>query len=254
MLMELILMISVETRATVANILRQINDLQPLMEASKSNIEVFNTKVELLISALRARSQLIPNLLTTLFTAYKSCADTTFVKYIARKEEAYEDGTTTISDAQLMQQALEKYKNLTERGDWLKKTDSELQFIAMSNEIKVLKQTPPKTPKTDTGKGKGKGKDGKSPRNVGKYAWKGIAPQNGQAHEKSMDGKIYIYCPHHGETKWVLKVNQQNIEHKTGCRMMAAALAAQGATGTTGVDQLVAAVADITVEDDEEQI
>jgi hypothetical protein len=66
-------------------------------------------------------------------------------------------------------------------------------------------------------------------------------------HKKTVNGKAYIHCPHHGDTKWVLKVNQQGFEHKTGCRMMAEANA-------TGADRLIAAVANIEEEDDKEQI
>jgi hypothetical protein len=252
MLLELISMVSVETRATVANIKRQLNDLQPIMEECKSNIEEFNTRVEGLIDALNARSATVPELLTNLFIGYKSCSDKTFVKYIARKEESFEDGTLSITDTELMQMALEKFKTLESKGTWLKKTTDELDFIAMQSQIKELKQNPPKGKKDPV---PGKGKDGKANRNTGKYAWKGVSPKAGEPHEKTVDGKVYIHCPHHGTTKWVLKVNQQGIEHKTGCRMMAAAIAGQGATpASTSAERLVAAVANIEEDNEEEQI
>jgi hypothetical protein len=62
-----------------------------------------------------------------------------------------------------------------------------------------------------------------------------------------VNGKAYIHCPHHGDTKWVLKVNQQGVEHKTGCRMMAEANAATP-------DRMMAALANLDEEDEEEQI
>jgi hypothetical protein len=254
MLLELISMVSVETRAMIANIKRQLNDLQPLMEECKSDVEVFNSKVEFLIDALNARKSSVPELLTNLFTGYKSCADKTFVKYIARKEESFEDGTLTITDTELMQMALEKFKTLSSKGTWLKKTTDELDFIAMQSQIKELKQNPPK------GKdAKGKGKDGKDKtnRNTGKYAWKGVAPKAGEPHEKAVEGKSYIYCPHHESTKWVLKVNNQGVEHKTGCLKMAAALAALGTpVAPTAASRMIAAIGNIEVEEEveEEQI
>jgi hypothetical protein len=249
MLHELILMVSVETRATIANIKRQLNDLQPIMEESKSDIEKFNTKVEGLIDALNARSATVPELLTNLFTGYKSCADKTFVKYISRKEEAFEDGTLTFTDTALMQMALEKFKTLESKGTWLKKTTDELDFIAMQSQIKELKQNPVKAKK------EGKVvKEGKANRNTGEYAWKGVAPKAGESHEKTVKNKVYIYCPHHESTKWVLKVNQQGVEHKTGCLKMAAAIAAQAAAaGPTSAQRLVAAIGNIDVEEENEE-
>jgi hypothetical protein len=256
MLFELIRMVSVETRATVGNILRQINSLTVVMELMNSNIELFNAAVEELIDGLNARRAPVPDLLTNLFAGYKCCNDTTFVKYINRKEDEYEDGTITLTGQQLMQMALEKYKNMVAKKQWLKKTDEELEFIAMQTELKQLKQNPPSKQKTRTPTGKTDDKkDGKKTnRNTGSFAWKGVVPKAGEAHEKTMNGKAYIYCPHHGDTKWVLKVSVAGIEHKTGCRKMAESIQGGGTTATDAA--LVAAVANIEEgeEDNEEQI
>jgi hypothetical protein len=158
-----------------------------------------------------------------------------------------------------MQQALEKYKTMASKQQWLKKTDEELEFIAMQAKMKVLEQNPkPRAvpairDPTKTARDKAKAAAAAAAaaagnnRNSGKFAWKGVAPKTGEAHEKTVNGKAYIHCPHHGNTKWVLKVNQQGVEPKTGCRMMAEANA-------TGGDRLTAAVANIEEEDDKEQI
>jgi hypothetical protein len=249
MLFELIKMVSVETRATVGNIMRQVNNLQQLMELHRSNIELFNTAVEDLIDALNARRAPVPELLTNLFAGYLSCNDSTFVKYIKRKEEGYEDGSIELTGDVLMQMALEKYKTMVSKQQWLKKSDHELEFIAMQSELKQLKQNPsnrkktPATPGTGNGVGNGSGKVNK---NTGKYAWKGVAPKANEPKEKTVLGKDYIYCPHHGDTKWVLKTSVAGIEHKTGCRKMVEANAARGGAD----DGLVAAAADIDADED----
>jgi hypothetical protein len=259
MLYELIKLVSVETRATVGLILRQINNLQQIMSLHKSNVELFNAAVEELIDGLNARAEPVPDMLTNLFLGYLSCSDTTFVKYIKRKEDEYEDGSIQLTGTRLMQQALEKYKTMVSKQQWLKKSDEELEFIAMQAKMKVLEQNPKpravpaiRDPnKTARDKAKAAAVAAAAAtgnnRNSGKFAWKGVAPKAGEAQEKTVNGKAYIHCPHHGDTKWVLKINQQGVEHKTGCRMMAEANA-------TGADRLVAAVANIEEEDDEEQI
>jgi hypothetical protein len=58
----------------------------------------------------------------------------------------------------------------------------------------------------------------KGPKNDGAWAWKAVAPKEGEPHKKTFRGKKYIYCPRHGDTKWVLEVNNKGIEHATGCR------------------------------------
>ena len=51
---------------------------------------------------------------------------------------------------------------------------------------------------------------------------------------RQSNGKDYIYCPHHGDTKWVLKVNREGLNHKENCRMAVAAKGS-GATAMTAV-------------------
>ena len=90
----------------------------------------------------------------------------------------------------------------------MKTGDKELDFVAMAVQAK-LKQN-------DRGPHK-KGTRPKFTQNTGPYAWKAIPPKAGEWHEKKFKGKEYIYCPHHGDTAWVLKTNSQNVDHKTGC-------------------------------------
>jgi hypothetical protein len=143
--------------------------------------------------------------------------------------------------------ALEKYKVIQEGGNWCKKSERDLEFIAMQTELKQLKQNS----KEPSGPSKPRG-GGQTNRNKGKFAWKGVAPKAGEPHEKTVNGKIYIYCPHHGDTKWVLKTNVKGIEHKTGCTKMAQGAAPPPTTATGG--QLVAALADADESDNEENI
>jgi hypothetical protein len=146
-----------------------------------------------------------------------------------------------------MQVALEKFKTIHAEKQWCKKTERELEFIAMQSQLNQLKQNA-KTPKPT--KGKTPDGAGKANRLKGKYAWKGIAPKPGEPHEKTMNGKVYIYCPHHGETKWVLKVNVKGIDHKTGCSKLLAQ--ANGSGAADGA--LTAAIANLTEEEAKETI
>jgi hypothetical protein len=91
MLYELIAMVSVETRATVAMLESKLDDLPAIMRAVKSNIQDFNAEVEAIIDALHARNAPVPELRNKLFKGYQASGDTVFVRYIQRKQEEYQD-------------------------------------------------------------------------------------------------------------------------------------------------------------------
>lgn len=211
MLYALITLVAIETRATVANLLRSLQTLEKLMEDCKSDIKAFNTGVNTILIGLRARRAPIPDIVTNLFTAYKSCADAVFVAYIDRKEEAYEDRTLDVDAPTLMTMAYEKYKVLEGKGQWMKKTDQELKFIAMEAQLQANAKT-----KTPADNGKKTGKPGGRP-NDAKWAWKSIIKPGDENKEKTFEGKVYVHCPFHGDTKWVLKVNREGIIHKQNC-------------------------------------
>jgi len=102
------------------------------MEKCESDIEKFNIKVNELLTELRARDVSVPDIVTNLFEAYRAAGDSAFVTYFARKEDKFEDGTiATLTETQLMTMAHEKYKTLSNRQEWMKKSDHELEFIAM---------------------------------------------------------------------------------------------------------------------------
>ena len=128
-----------------------------------------------------------------------------FTEYIARKEEQYEDGTINdVTNLTVMKIALEKYKMLVDKGVWKKKTDTQLEFIALKSKLEQTERKLVQKNKTKPVNNAAK-KDG--PKNDGEWEWKTIAPKAGEPTHKKFRGNEYIYCPHHGNTKWVLKVN-----------------------------------------------
>ena len=221
MLFELTAMVSVQTRATVSSLMNKLDNLEDLMAMKKSNIREFNAEVETICDALRARRTQPPALLTKLFVGYSSCDDAVFCEYIKRKEEGYEDGTLTITEEELMSLALEKFKILhDDKKTWMKKTQQQLDFIAMQSQLNQLKQNPIKPkkaggPPSDSSGSKDSNKERK-PLDA-KWAWKLTAPKAGEPTEKTFQGKIYIHCPHHETTQWVLKTNKKGLDHAAHC-------------------------------------
>ncbi|CAB9508242.1 unknown protein [Seminavis robusta] len=221
MLFELISMVSVETIATVAILNKKLINLEHIMEEAKSDIEEFNFVVEDLISQLEARSTAPPPMIHSLFEGYANCADSTFTKYIAFKQMCYEDGTIQIDYESLMHMAGEKYKALVRKNQWMQKTDEQLEIIALKSEIKGLKARPSATTPT-----KAPVKKEQKQSYGDKFAWKLVEPKGDEPKEKTVNNKTYIYCPYHDTTKWVLKVNDKGIDHRTGCTKKKDAMAA----------------------------
>ncbi|CAB9531199.1 hypothetical protein SEMRO_3320_G346710.1 [Seminavis robusta] len=236
MLFELIRMVSVETKATVSVLNKKLMNLDSIMEKAKSNIEDFNFIVEDLIDQLESRSVEPPPMLLSLFDGYANYADVAFVKYMARKQDAYEDGSLELQYETLMHIALEKYKAMINKDSWMKKSDEQLVIIALRSkmeddklEIIALKSKVNMIHKPDSKQASDKGaakKDDRQSRYADKYAWKMVEPKQGEPHEKTVNGKTYIYCPYHDTTKWVLRVNDKGIDHKTGCTKKKEAIAA----------------------------
>ncbi|CAB9527195.1 expressed unknown protein [Seminavis robusta] len=252
MLHELIKLVSVETRASIAIISRKLNNLAQVMEEVESNVEDFNSTVEGLLDQLHSKSVEIPPMLENLFEGYANCTDLTFVKYMGRKQEAYEDGTIEeLGYGALMKMAIEKYKILVDKKVWLRKTEEQLEIMTLKAEIGQLKQFPKQQKaksSTDTEK-----KSAKQSKDADKYAWKQVAPKTGEPKEKTVGGKEYIFCPHHHTTKWVLKVNDKGIVHRTGCTKMKEARA--DAAGASDAGSEAAALANaFEQEQDEEAI
>jgi hypothetical protein len=253
MLLSLIQLVNVDTIAAVNIIMAELNDMRKLMEGVKSDVAAFNAKVEEWVDALNAREAPVPNLIPQLFLGYKACDDNDFTRYMKFKEDMYLNRSLNMTVEELMRSALERFKTIG--ADWGKKSEAELEFIAMQSELKQLQQNAiKKAPQKANEKEKRGTSDSneKGNRNTGKFAWKGVAPKNGESHEKTVNGKVYIYCPHHGDTKWVLKTNLKGIDQKTGCRKMAEA---SQATGGDANQRLTLAVANIeAMEHDDENI
>ncbi|CAB9525525.1 hypothetical protein SEMRO_1689_G291300.1 [Seminavis robusta] len=238
MLYQLISMVCVDTKATVATILDHLSrsGLVQAMADADSDIKAFNRKVNTLIISLRARQEAIPSLIAPLFKAYVSCEDKAFSQYFRRKEEQYEDGSLTEpkEHAALIRLAGERYKIITGKKEWKMKSEEELKFIALKATVdqqnKQLTQKPMQKAKPTQQKEK------QGPNNVGEWAWKSVPPKEGEPIEKKFRSKEYIYCPHQGETKWVLKVNRQGVVHSTNCRARQKSDTATSLTATTDTD------------------
>ena len=217
MLKVLISIVCIETRATVAIIRMSLQTLPDKMIEMGSNVTEFNIFVNKQIRSLNTRGQNTEDLLISLFRAYLAVQDSAFVKYITDVESKYEDGTIVeLTPAALMITAEDKYKIMLQKKTWQAPTKEEEKLVvlqaaydALEKKTSNLKKAPPaRTPRSDRSQ--------RNPRTKEKedWAWKNIAPKDGEKTTCNVNGKDWVYCPNHGELKWVLKKN-----HKDGCTL-----------------------------------
>lgn len=197
----------IDTNATVTTIKMRLSSLDAHMQEKGSNIMEFNTFVREQRSQLAHRGHQTTDLLVHLFKGYKSATDKTFVDYIARKEDEYNDGNPQRIDAnRLMELAENKYKMLVEKDQWNAPTEEQQNILALTAELALLKKNQTKAKPTykakltssTSPKSKNYAADkSKKKRDEGVPAWKKKAPSGNSPKEKDVEGKHYYWCPHH---------------------------------------------------------
>jgi hypothetical protein len=218
MLKSVISIVTIETRSAVPLIKKTLGNLSNLMQEVKSDITEFNLRVSDLMNQLRAADEDYPELLDKLFEVYQTVSDKTFVAYIAEKQSRWEDNELAMVADQLKALADDKFKTMSMKSTWNAETKEEKEIIALKatisqmSEYVAMKASLGNIRKDMATKGGGGSKE--RSQDGQKWAWKEIAPTDDQAKEKTFENKVYIYCPHHRKTRWVLKDN-----HAGGCNL-----------------------------------
>jgi hypothetical protein len=187
----------IDTNATTRQIRDKLSSLDSYMTTTNSDITKFNAYVDNLTNSLSARGETTKDLLTNLFKGYRAATDRTFVEYITKKEDDYDEGRE-VEPIVLMDLAENKYKKMVEEGRWNAPSDSDAKIIALKAELDKLKKAKGKNPGA---KPTVKPDEGKKPRRE-KPAWMLKAPIDSQPKEKTVDTKKYYWCPAHAS--WVM--------------------------------------------------
>jgi hypothetical protein len=187
----------VDTRATTRLTREKISRLDRYIKDVNSDIEKFNLYVRNQVGVLATRGETTDDLMANLFKAYACASDNEFKAYMKKKEEDYDEGANLITPNALMQQALYKFRSLSETGRWNAPSEADAKIIALETKIKKMSKFTPikKKGKDDvkTPKDKNKKKSGK----FGKPSWVKDSPKAGDPKTKSHNGKDYHWCPKH---------------------------------------------------------
>ena len=214
-LLKVILTISQqETRSSMAHVISQLNELQPIMVEKDYNIQAFNDSIKSLIKQLRKSNKEVPeNLLMGLFKVYENVPDETFTRFIQRRKENYLDDNIDTTAEALMDQAESKYYELTTIDkSWRNPTEADKKIAALSAEISTLKSRVKKAGKSSSkqtsGNQSGSNQRSKRP----EWMVKHIKPQNIKE-TRTWNNKTYHWCcPQNGGKcpgKWATHTSKE---------------------------------------------
>ena len=124
-----------DTTATSLAIREKLSNLHLSMGEHNHDIRAFNNYVKQLLNKLTARGETYPDLMINLFKGYEACRDSSFVSYMQRQRESYEE-VNAKTPTQLMMAAQNKFHAATELGRWNKPSASESRIFALEAMLK----------------------------------------------------------------------------------------------------------------------
>ena len=207
----------VDNQSTDSYLRSCLSSLDKYMTKCDSNIRLFNQYVKDQRSSLMARGGQSEDLLINIFKGYLTCKDASFVEYITKKQDDYDEGVAMTPD-DIMQLADNKYQAMILRGTWAAPSKEEMQIVALASEIEEMKKDKEMYKANFTNKIKelnNKYKTGRSKKqnNNDKFAWKKTPPSNNQS-TKTHDGKSYHWCVNH--LAWTLhSPDECRLENKS---------------------------------------
>jgi hypothetical protein len=232
-------LVAVDTKATVAVISRNLESAHlaaKLVEMEYDPVR-FHLFVHEQILKLVQRNSPVPNIVGALFEAYKQVPDDAYTTWANLEYLVWEKPTSDDwSNEEVMAMAEDRYHTIMQKGVWKVPTKHSEEIIALTahfdKQIASIKKR-----KLDPVSGSPKPRPRRGPNDQSTYGWKNIAPADGEPREKTMNGKDYVHCPHHGDLQWVLKEG-----HRNGCDKAPAATKPKPETAAAADPTIVKAV------------
>ena len=185
---------TVDTMSTVFHIWRNLNQLKEYMIAVNCNIELFNLYVSQQVEELSACGAISLDLKINLIEAYEIVPDKQFQKLVDKKKDKFEEGKDVLVP-NFMHSFLTKFKDLVRDNKWQAPTAEEAQIVALSAQVEKLQKSNGQLRKSSKrGKKVTSEKVKKRADDNQKYAWKRVAPRQGEGKSKVINGKTHHWC------------------------------------------------------------
>ena len=172
----------VDNRSTISYYSHQLTCLDQLMAKMNNNITNFNDEVQDIVQQLESRGEVVNHLMVNLFKGYEAVADKEFISYIRLKKYEYNEGGSIDAD-KLMTYAENQFMEMTRGKEWHVPSKENQEILALTAEIKALKER-------FSNKDKGAVR-------LDKQAWKRVEPKPDEARTKQVGAKSFNWCIHH---------------------------------------------------------
>jgi len=190
---------SLDANASTESLRRRLTELDTYAISVNGNIKKINAQAKHIVDGLAARGHKTTELVTNLFKAYETIQCGPFMRYIEAKKNTHDEGHKPTNANTLMVQTNEKYKMLTERGEWEISQDPADRILALEAQLKSIKGKFNKNSNNNKKKKKGV-EDKKKPADEGKeprpeWLKKNIKPSDSEIHlPKIWNSRPYFYC------------------------------------------------------------
>jgi hypothetical protein len=202
--------------ATTKNLRSNLRELPTYCSTIKGDIELLHSYFDTNYTQIIARGAVVDNPVDILFAAYMVVPCHNFRSYIEHKQNAYTDGTLTLTHKELIMLTTNKFNLLKQEGTWGAKPSDKDKIVAMQAELTALKgqfQLAPnlkkamgvKDDKRAGGRKQGGGNDKKKENkknNANKREhkkdeiWKKTPPKKREVHKKKVKGRTWCWCKH----------------------------------------------------------
>ena len=241
-----------DSNATTTSIRTQLSSLDTYIATIDSNVTKFNAHVQLVLNGLKSRGETTQDLLTNLFKGYNAASDKTFVAYILRKQEDYEEGIN-IQPRQLMMLADNKYKNLLVKGCWNAPSKHEEKIMALDTQLHTLKKRKTSRHDSEGTPKKKREQGGGSPREQGggipdpEWHKHHLKPKEGEPLIRHYKGKNWHYCSPQTGGKCT---GRWTVHERKDCRGMGPGADKRSSTNNKKTNKLIQALQSVLTAED----
>jgi hypothetical protein len=130
---------TINSIATTMTLCSNLRELPSYCSIINGDIELLHSYFNSNYTQIIARGATVDNPIDILFSAYMVVPCNNFRNYIKRKQDAYTDGTLTLTHEELIMLATNKFNLLKQEGTWVAKSPDKDKIVAMQAELTALR-------------------------------------------------------------------------------------------------------------------
>jgi hypothetical protein len=208
---------TIDSVATTKTLRSNLRELPTYCSTIKGDIKLLHSYFDSNYTQIIAHGATVDDPVDILLSAYMVVPCNNIRSYTKRKQDAYTDGTLTLTHDELIMLATNKFNLLKQEGTLGAKSPDKDKIVAMQAELTALRgqfQLAPNLKKAagakDDNKAGGKKEGGgvnkkqkNKKNNTNKREqkrdenWKKTPPKQGEPHEKKVKGRTWRWCKHH---------------------------------------------------------